>query len=474
MRKQILLLFLTLLMVSCEKEDATQELNPFTSSNIRKTQYPDDLSITDVEEYARSIMKVAGWEWESRTPHNNREAISSGSWLASNHQSVLDQENDIMHHVFEIRVGRSKYDRIRLHRVVKMQSRNFPQKTNKTAFLLHGDFKDFEGVFLPGVKSPRIDDHIGLAAFLARNGVDVWGIDQAWTLVPEEETDFSFMKDWGMARQVHDLKKAMTLARIIRFLSGNGLKPLHLLGYSSGSTVGFALLNDESSQPLNNRNVAGYIGVDQGVATDNSTWEAIMCETVAGYQALIDAGQYQDFNPLPFFGRAAVSDPEGASELIPGFTNLQAALALGVYPLFEPYPGHFFAGIFDSDFLPTGMQYTDLEDWLDFLTYAPPYEPVAFERDEYITSCPAAGEVPWDDHLDLVTNPVLYVSAGGGFGGSGLHTLSLLGSSDITKLQVSFHPESEVLLDYGHIDLFLASNAEAEVWQPILDWLVAH
>ncbi len=300
-------------------------------------------------------------------------------------------------------------------------------------------------------------------------------MDQAWTLVPDSETDFSFMADWGMQRQVDDLNTAVTVARGVRSLTEIAPTGMLLLGYSSGSPVGFALLNQEVSIPSKYRNIAGLIGVDQGVVSDIPVWQTAMCGSVATYQGLIDSGQYQDYNPLPAFGTPALQNPDGASVLIPGFTNLQAGLALGVFPFFADISSHFLAGKFDADGVPTGLQYTNVDNWIDFMVYSPPYEPAAFERDEYITSCPTAGDVPWDDHLGQVQVPILYVMAGGGFGFTGEYTLDGLGSKDITRIgTVSLHPASESVLDFGHIDLWMASNSQSLVWQPILDWLKRH
>jgi hypothetical protein len=39
---------------------------------------------------------------------------------------------------------------------------------------------------------------------------------------------------------------------------------------------------------------------------------------------------------------------------------------------------------------------------------------------------------------------------------------------------VQFLPDDRRALDFGHADLFTATNAETLVWKPILDWIVAH
>jgi hypothetical protein len=49
-----------------------------------------------------------------------------------------------------------------------------------------------------------------------------------------------------------------------------------------------------------------------------------------------------------------------------------------------------------------------------------------------------------------------------------------LADTDITKFNVQLLPDEQRALDFGHADLFLATDAQKLVWKPILDWLVAH
>jgi hypothetical protein len=82
--------------------------------------------------------------------------------------------------------------------------------------------------------------------------------------------------------------------------------------------------------------------------------------------------------------------------------------------------------------------------------------------------------VPYDDHLERVKVPVLYVGAAGGVGRYGEFGLTLLGSQDVTVLLVRTLPEEARALDYGHADLFLADDARERVWQPLLQWVRSH
>ena len=36
------------------------------------------------------------------------------------------------------------------------------------------------------------------------------------------------------------------------------------------------------------------------------------------------------------------------------------------------------------------------------------------------------------------------------------------------------HPPEEAVLDFAHVDLFIADNAPEIVWRPILNWMKAH
>ena len=432
--------------------------------------------LPDVESVSREILTATGWP-----AHPSETAAAASSSKAGS--STLDRVQmlgrfpiggGVVHYSFRVRVGTGPYDVIGLHRVVREAAPARPIRTANNVFLLHGDYKDFPGCFLPGVLSPRIPDDSGFAFFLAQNDVDVWGIDQAWALVPDGVTDFSFMADWGMQKHVDWASIGVAVARVIRGMTGNGDDGMLLSGYSGGAPIGFALLNQETQLPKRLRKISGFIPVDQAMFTDVPEFDAAMCAFSSSYQALIDAGQYQDNIPLRLFGIPARDDPDGPSQLIPGLTNLQAALALAASPFIPGLPTHFLAGVFDGSGMPTGFQYASVDDWIDFLVSAPLYEAAAYERDEYLSACSQAGTVPWVSHFASIRVPILYVTAGGGFGLPYMHTLELLGSTDITHLNISTHPPEEAELDFAHIDLFLAADAPSRVWQPILSWIRDH
>ena len=103
----------------------------------------------------------------------------------------------------------------------------------------------------------------------------------------------------------------------------------------------------------------------------------------------------------------------------------------------------------------------------------PPFQPVLQEAEGYAIDC-GDSNAQFDDNLKAIGVPVLYVGAAGGEGSEGLYTLTLLGSKDIQSFLVSFYSPDQAALDFAHIDLFDADNAQDVVWRRILDWLNDH
>jgi hypothetical protein len=379
--------------------------------------------------------------------------------------------DDVVHYSAIVRTGPGVYDKIGIHRVVREDHPCHPIRTQKAFFMLHGDLKRFETMFIPGLFSSHLPDDFGIAVFLARNDVDVWGIDQAWNFVPREATDFSFFADWGIQKEVDHLEVALGIARVARVITGNGLDKMLLLGYSSGSATGYALLNQESQWPAGRRQVKGFVSADMGVKSDDPDWLTSWAGWLEYYQGLYDAGQYQD--PIYIFADVAMlarTDPGGDSPYIPGLTNWQCALFYGGGQIFGNVASHYHAPVLE-DGLPVDFQFITIDQWLDFITATGAYEPILFERDYSVML--AGLPSPYNDHLGDITIPVFDIGGAGGIAPYTAATRSYLGSNDITYLYVTVGAPDPTL-DYGHIDIFTASNAPQLVWQPVLQWIEDH
>jgi|HubBroStandDraft_3_1064219.scaffolds.fasta_scaffold15009_5 hypothetical protein len=386
---------------------------------------------------------------------------------------------DVAEYFFTVRVGPGPHDRIGVHRVVKESAPDTPIQARRAVMLAHGDIWNFRAAFLTGARP--------LPVFLAEQGIDVWGIDYRWTLVPATETDLSFMKDWGLDQDARDLGVAIGVARIARGITGSGFGKIFLLGWSRGGDIGYAYLNDETQAPPALRQVRGFIPVDIYLETDVATLEAAACQRAQNTEAAIAAGSFanQSGGLIATLGNLAVSDPNGSSILngppfnLPSFTNRQAGLLVGEETFLflaglEPAPFyHFTGGTFDAQGKPSGLLYSDAADLFTLEQRSAPFQPNRELADSDTATC-GQTPVPFDQHLADIKVPVLYIGAGGGFGELGLYNTTLLGSTDVTVHIVHKVPADQRLSDYGHADLFLAGDAHTLVWQPILDWIRTH
>jgi hypothetical protein len=434
-----------------------------TEANLGARPDPDLL--------ASDLLRLTGWELAEDQTLPEPDAAKCGGLITPMSRTLVAP--GIAHYYWEVRVGFAPEDRIGLHRVVREARPGQPARTPMSIFLQHGDAKNFAGMFLPGTLSASTPDDFGAAVYWARAGVDVWGIDQAWNLVPAETSDFAFMADWGVDKQYRDLGLAVTVARTARLLTGNGFGRMNLLGYSSGSATGYALVNAEAALPPGLRQIGGWIPVDYSPVSDDADWNAIQnCAYVPVFQGMIDSGNYGYFVGFDFLGNLARDDPAGDSPVFPGFTNLQAAMYMGAGPIFNVADIHYLAGVW-QDGLPVDLVHLTVDQWLDFMIAGAPWEPMQFMLDYATWGCREV-DVPWDDHFQDITLPVLNIAAAGGIGPTTHDCLGLLGSSDITDLTISVEPADRALYDIGHIDLWVAREAPALVWQPILDWMVAH
>lgn len=389
---------------------------------------------------------------------------------------------DIAEYRVAVRVGPGPHDVIGLHRVVRERAPHVPAPAGQAVMMLHGDIWDFHAAFLAcGGGAPEAS----VAVYLAQHDLDVWGVDLGWTLVPAGTADLSFMAGWGFARDTRDLGLALGLARAVRRLSGQGAGPIHLLGWSRGAQLGYVYVAAEAGAPPAQRHVGGFIPVDVYLRSDDPSVREGARQRYEAAVAQIAAGSYASGGGLKIaaLGELAKADPgaPSADPAFPGLTNAQIAMLVGgaTYLLVQPPPVplyHHTGGRWDTEAgIVTDLAYTAPARWFDFLSRSRPYQPWRMLADAEALVCddPRIAEAPMEVHLEQIAVPVLYVAAGGGYGRSGEHTVSLLGSSDVTVHMVSRYPEEQRLFEAGHADIFHGNEAAALFWEPILSWIRA-
>jgi hypothetical protein len=435
----------------------------------------------DAQLAAAEITAVSGWETDPEVvlpQHLQDLDTKSVGVILDWSRTVL--VGNIVHHEYLVQVGPGEFDRIKIHRVVKERRPHQPIKTKHALFLQHGDAVGFvEFLFGPGAPSVPIDHAV--AIYLAQHDVDVWGIDQNWVLVPDDVGDFGFMQHWGIDNQIENLGAGLAVARYTRLQTGNGFRKMHLLGYSSGSWVGFAYLNAEAVIPYGHRHVKGFINADgyYKAGPDNENGRLLSCGDAEYFGEMLADGSYEWWVGFAEIGEGALNDPDGDSG-VEGLTNRELALEFGCanwryYPLTEWW--HYWGAYFDGDPEDPDSPAVDTrflpDTWIfEFLATASPWQPVRFLRDYTAIDC-GEENVPWDDNLALIDVPVLNLGAAGGLAPAAHYTLSLLGSTDIEHVIVQLLPDEQRYEDFGHVDIFTSPQAVGLVWQPLLDWIVS-
>ena len=172
----------------------------------------------------------------------------------------------------------------------------------------------------------------------------------------------------------------------------------------------------------------------------------------------LDQGIFHEQWPLKFIGNLALGDPNGPSPVIPGLTNYEAAVTLGI-----PF---FVTGTVGP---PPVLTFTDDRLFVDLIAGTPDFSTRQSAYDMYAAACDddVIAPVGFDDHLAKISLPIFYV---GKNAAHGLYAATLTASTDISQLLVN----PPAYPDLAHADLFLAPVAEELVWFPILEWMLAH
>ena len=442
--------------------------SPCMTDEIKKEILEKIIADTPVDPYAiaKQLVQQANWPLQA-----NVNLPTSPVTLMNYERQVIS--GNIVHYKFEVAVGSGQYDKIGIHRVVKEMAPHTPIVTNKNLFYQHGDVKDFVGMMLPGLYSDNTPDDFGLAYFLAENNIDVWGIDQAWCMADATTTDFSYMEGFGLEKAYTDLRSAMAVARIARYLTGNGLEKMMLAGYSSGCSTGFALVDYETELEGPVRHADAYIPIDVGIKSNDPNYHEAAAFQQSNYLGLLASGTHESFLPFKLAAQLSINDPDGASFIIPGFPNKQVPLLFGAGRAWGPnLTIHFLAGNFDNG-LPASLKYVPYGRWLDFMNSAIEYQPCQFFVDNYAMLSDGL-DTPFDDHFEDIRVPIYHLASIGGFAPFSMNAFNYLGSTDVTHHILALDTPDNILYDYGHIDLFLADNSKDLVWKPMLDWIKAH
>jgi hypothetical protein len=240
---------------------------------------------------------------------------------------------------------------------------------------------------------------------------------------------------------------------------------MHLLGFSYGVSVAYGAASKETQMRCGcRRNIKGLIPVDNTLklAPELEQKRLYNCNVAAYQKSLIDGGLYHSNWGVGLINNAilALTEPDQVLPENEPLSNYEVVIA-GATP--------FFVG---GD-LDMGLLYTDPDRWIRMGVGLSPYMPMQMFYEMSACRCDEDEfDVKFDDHLDEISVPILYIGAGGSGGAEGFYTSSLTASSDITNHLVTI-PDFDTY-DYGHADLWMAFEADVYVWDVLRQWLLDH
>ena len=385
--------------------------------------------------------------------------IKSHNQTTRNHISDFSRTElgaGIAHYQFNVQMGEGEFDVVRIHRVVRESRPYHPVPLKGDVFMVHGAFTGFVDTFLAiGLESSDdINAKTSSPFYLASKNIDVWGIDMGWTMVPNSASDFSFMEGWGYEKDASHTLQAMGIARMVRGITGQGFSSLNLLGFSSGNTVAYAAANRETQESnMSKRHVKGIISLDNAFKVMDGDSG---CDAAMAIEAEIAGGQFQNENGAFFslLGNLALGDPEGESPIFgPDFSNIEAFRFTFYTP--NVIGAAFFAGDLEGPF------YSEEERALKAVSSYPHFMPNLLWQEIDAVNC-SSMDVTFDDYLNLITLPILYIGAEAGLGSeAGFYTGGLTASTDITNHLVN---------SIGHVDTVLGNDADQNVWSLLRSW----
>lgn len=431
------------------------------------------IQLSGVDEVEISNIQIRNFK-DNSTSSSKHKAMKHRKSSPLKNMEREDLGNGIAHYTFEMKLGNGEFDVVRIHRVVRESRPYHPVKTKSDIFMVHGSIQDFDDIFLTA-GAENINAKTSMPFYLATKNTDVWGIDLGWNLVPADITDFSFMKDWGVDRDAFHTMMAMSVARIVRCMSGQGLKKLNLLGFSYGLVVAYDAAGIETQMHPLFRNIKGLVTVDHVMkyAPEDEEFRLNACKDATEIKELMDNGiyQYDAGQTFIFLGSMAMNAPDDPSPIpdFAGLTNKQVMLLLGSMTFVSGNPNapfwHFVGGDLDDLF------YTDFDRWLNLAVELAAYQPQYQLYEGAVCACDEE-DVGIDDHLGEIKVPIFYLGTEGGMGTLGEYTTSLTASTDVTHYTVSVNENR--MVDYGHADIFMGRDADELVWDKLYSWLIDH
>ena len=347
--------------------------------------------------------------------------------------------DNIVERIEILQVGTGEFDKIGIHRI----SKNICGCSKCTVVMIPGANSDFSTSFQ------------NMAIYLAKCGVDVFGIDFRYSFVPNNTpvgypyciaSDCTFMKNWDTNLHLSDLSNIVKLAEMS---SRNGV---FLIGFSQGAYFAY-------KYSIEHPELLGIIPMDISYNIDPVYTDVIDRTRVDVDKRMVKINSnifYEDVLTEKYIAGLALVDPDGQSTIIPGLTNRQVFIyALTNTGLLtnHPIPGYKYC---QGDM--TGLKHTDYNFILNQSFKLNSFQSILTLtelRKQWLVS---PQEIP------NINVPIFHIGAEFGFGTYGLYTPNQIH-------QFNPNVDTYIIPDYGHADLVYSNTAEENVWKKVSKWI---
>lgn len=305
--------------------------------------------------------------------------------------------------------------------------------------------------FLPGRRGDVIyaeptEDH-NLWLYLAKRGVEVYTLDYRSHFVSSEPANHDFMREWTLDRYVEDAVEALALAR-----TQSKRERVFVAGFSRGVTLAYGVV--DMVPPVE---VAGLVVLDgafkRARGGASSFDRARMLEMLDRmHRWAIDVAAPMGWKSRLGLMADVIQDPNRAREDKPDETVGEHLARLLVRSGWTSVGAHSDVRVLAALLIGEDRYFPAMVD-LDGRS-------VAMVADDPMTKV--------DDAFGSLKLPVIYFGATG-FGPeallAGIYSATRLGSGE-----VSIHVQE----GWGHLDVLVADEAPAQIYEPLLTWLDAN
>ena len=323
------------------------------------------------------------------------------------------------------------------------------------------------------------DEKYDFRIYLANRGYDVYSLDYRTSSVPSSETNLSFMANWNEKAYLGDIDAAVGFAK-----DNSGAGKVFLVGHSSGAKYVYLYAAQHDG------NLIGMVVLDGSPWESDGSPAAARTMNINDFYTAIFSGDTPENRAL-FESFGLPPNPQYFVYQVPPFgTGFNEGIHLYETegPGYGPYEG--FPTV--SDYLADQYQnvwgdgqlanpvggFSSVEMLVNFSLQAaiPNWPIIEYTEDAYTGNWdgnlfPPEPATSLRSKLFMVELPIIVFASSGWTTALGMEFEWKALGPTLTRST----DQQYILLDgFGHLDVLMGEQAQAQVFEPLYNWLIAH